>query len=132
MERDTRQRRAIRRVLEKSGNPLSTREVLVAAHRHAPTLGVATVYRNLKALVEEGWLKAVELPGEPTRYEPAGLSHHHHFRCRGCARIFDLVGNRKGGRKGCQPPGARAPKGFVVESHEILVYGRCASCAGAA
>ena len=102
--------------------------MLQGAHRHAPGLGLATVYRNLKALVSEGRVVAVELPGEAARYEPAGKGHHHHFRCRGCARIFDLVGNRKG----CQPPGARAPRGFVVESHEILVYGRCAACAGAA
>src|SRR2546427_90571 len=38
MERDTRQRRAIRRVFETCGRPLSTREVLAAAHRQAPTL----------------------------------------------------------------------------------------------
>jgi Fur family ferric uptake transcriptional regulator len=124
MERDTRQRRAIRRVFETSGRPLSTREVLAAAHRQAPTLGLATVYRNLKALVDDGLLVAVEVPGEPARYEPAGKRHHHHFRCRCCDRLFELGG--------CRKPVPRAPKGFVVESHELLLYGRCASCAGAA
>lgn len=122
MERDTRQRRAIRQVFEKSGRPLSPQEVLAGAHRHAPTLGVATVYRNLKALVDEGWLVAVKVPGEPSRYEPSGKRHHHHFRCRRCDRLFEL--------EGCRRPASRAPKGFVVESHELLLYGRCASCAG--
>ncbi len=124
MERDTRQRRAIRRVFAQSGRPLSTREVLAAAHRHAPTLGQATVYRNVKALREEGWLVAVEVPGEPARYEPAGKRHHHHFRCRRCDRLFEL--------EGCRKPAPRTPKGFVVESHELFYYGRCATCAGAA
>ena len=119
MERDTRQRRAIRRVFETSGRPLSTREVLAAAHRQAPTLGLATVYRNLKALVDDGLLVAVDVPGEPARYEPAGKRHHHHFRCRRCDRLFELGG--------CRKPVPRAPKGFVVESHELLLYGRCAS-----
>jgi Fur family transcriptional regulator, ferric uptake regulator len=124
MERDTRQRRAIRRALQNSGRPLSPREVRTAAHRHTPSIGVATVYRNLKALLDEGWLVAVEVPGEPARYEPAGKRHHHHFRCRSCDRLFEL--------EGCRRPSPRAPKGFVVEAHELLLYGRCASCAGAA
>jgi Fur family ferric uptake transcriptional regulator len=125
MERDTRQRRAIRRVLGASGRPLSPQEVLGAAHRFAPGLGMATVYRNLKALLAEGEIVAVNLPGEAPRYEPAGKGHHHHFRCRRCDRLYEVTGCR-GAATG------RPPKGFVVESHEVLWYGRCAPCAGAA
>jgi Fur family transcriptional regulator, ferric uptake regulator len=121
MERDTRQRRAIRQVFARSDRPLSAEEVRAGAHRHAPTLGLATVYRNLKALVDEGFLVAVAMPGEAARYEAAGKRHHHHFRCRRCDRLFELGG--------CRKPVPRAPKGFVVESHELLLYGRCASCA---
>ena len=123
-ERDTRQRRAIRKVLETSGRPLSPREVLKGAHRHAPGLGLATVYRNLKALVGGGRIVAVELPGEAARYEPAGKGHHHHFRCRGCDRLFEVMGCR-------QAAAGRPPRGFQVESHEVVWYGRCASCARA-
>jgi Fur family ferric uptake transcriptional regulator len=121
-QRDTRQRRAIRRALETSGRPLSPQELLAAAHRQVPGLGLATVYRNLKALVEDGEVVAVALPGEAPRYEPAGKDHHHHFRCRRCDRLFEVTG--------CRPaPFGRPPRGFVVESHEVVWYGRCASCA---
>ena len=48
---------------------------------------------------------AVYLPGEPARYEPAGKGHHHHFRCRGCDRLFEVTG--------CRPAAAaRPPRGF--------------------
>jgi len=125
MERDTRQRRAIRRVLETTGRPLSPLEVLSAAHRHVPGLGMATVYRNLKALVQEGEIVAVDLPGEAARYEAAGKGHHHHFRCRRCDRLFEVMG--------CRPAAVgRPPRGFVAESHDLVWYGRCASCASAA
>lgn len=122
MERDTRQRRAIRKVLEAAGRPLSPQEILEGARRQAPTLGPATVYRTLRALADEGWLTPVTLPGEPARYEPAGKTHHHHFRCRGCDRLFEVEGCR-------QASVAKAPRGFVIEDHEVVWYGRCARCA---
>jgi Fur family transcriptional regulator, ferric uptake regulator len=122
MQRDTKQRRAIREALERAGLPLSPKEVLDLAKPTVPGLGIATVYRNLKALLEEEWLVAVELPGEPPRYEIAGKGHHHHFHCRECDRVFDV--------KEC--PGnlqAVTPKGFRLERHEFVLYGLCPACA---
>src|SRR6185436_16259908 len=69
MKRDTQQRRAIRRTIEDNGRPLSPKEVLDSARGHCPGLGIATVYRTIKALAEEGSLAQVDLPGEPPRYE---------------------------------------------------------------
>ncbi|MFM7507657.1 MAG: transcriptional repressor, partial [Rubrivivax sp.] len=52
MERNTRQRTAIRDALQRARRPLLPQEVLLAAQAQAPRLGLATVYRNLKTLVE--------------------------------------------------------------------------------
>ena len=121
MERDTRQRRAIRRVFVDTGRPLGPEDVVREGQRHVPTLGIATVYRNLKSLVDEGWLLPVELPGEATRYELADRPHHHHFVCNHCEQAFDV--------HGC-PPDVEdlAPDGFQVESHEVVLYGACPAC----
>lgn len=121
-KRDTQQRRAIRRVIEESGRPLGPREVLDAAQAHCPGLGIATVYRTLKTLVEEAELTQVELPGEPPRYETTGKHHHHHFHCRACDRVFELEGCPEGLRR-------LTPPGFSLESHELVLYGRCPGCA---
>lgn len=121
MERSTRQRQAIRDVLFELNRPLSPSEVLEAAQRLVPRLGIATVYRTLKGLVEEGEVVAVDLPGEPPRYETAGKKHHHHFHCTCCGKVFEL--------EGC--PGDMsylAPRGFRTISHEIVLYGRCSDC----
>lgn len=121
MERDTQQRRAIRQAFREAGRPLSPQEVLEVAAPESPGLGVATVYRTVKGLVEQGWLATVTLPGEPPRYEVAGKEHHHHFHCRGCGRVFEI--------EGCPGELARmTPKGFVLENHEVVLYGRCAGC----
>lgn len=84
--------------------PLSPQQVLEAAQTEVEGLGIATVYRNIKALLEEGWLVPVDLPGSATVYERAGKAHHHHFHCERCSRVFDLAGclpniNRLAGRK---------------------------------
>ena len=122
MERSTRQRRAIRRVLLETRRPLSPREILELARKQVPSLGLATVYRNLRALVEEGAVVPVALPGEPLRYEAAGAGHHHHFLCRGCGRAFELPGCRLAAH-------LDLPPGFSAEDHEVVVYGRCPDCA---
>ncbi len=121
MERKTRQRDAIRHVFEEDDRPLGPHEVLNAAQASIPGLGIATVYRTLKALTEEGWLAPVELPGEPQRYEVAGKGHHHHFRCRACDRVFEIDGcliNLK----------QLAPQGFHIDRHEVVLYGTCKTC----
>lgn len=125
MQRKTRQRDAICEALERADRPLSPQEIHDAAQDSVPGLGLATVYRTIKALVEERWLRVVELPGAPSRYEVAGKAHHHHFHCRECDRVFE-VEDCPGGLKHL------APAGFQHETHEIILYGLCPSCAGAA
>ena len=121
MERKTRQRTAIRRAFEDADRPLSPGEVLEAAQLTVPRLGIATVYRAVRDLLEEGFLSTVELPGEPPRYEMAHLEHHHHLQCRACQKVFEV--------HGCPPElGELAPSGFEVESHEVVLYGRCSHC----
>ena len=72
-------------------------------------------------MVEHGALATVELPNEPSRYERADMEHHHHFQCTECQRVFDI--------EGCSEHIDKlAPKGFTVEHHEVVLYGRCPEC----
>ena len=121
MDRNTRQRQAIRHVLAEADRPLGPQEILEASQVYAPGLGIATVYRTLKNLTNEGWLVSVELPGEPARYEIAGKAHHHHFRCRTCDRVYEI--------NGCLSNLTQlTPRGFRLESHEVVLYGVCTTC----
>lgn len=125
MERNTRQRTAIRDAIAGASRPLLPQEVLDAAQSQVPGLGIATVYRNLKAMVDEGELQPVTLPGENPRFELVGHGHHHHFQCRQCARVFDV--------HACPGDLQRlAPAGFTVDGHDLTLYGRCSDCAAPA
>lgn len=121
LRRKTNQRTAIRDVFSQTDRPLSTEEVLQAAQHRKPGLGIATVYRTIKLLLGEAWLCTVKLPGQPPRYELAGKPHHHHFYCQACGRVYEVPGSGN-------LLDALVPKGFTLESHDLVFYGRCAEC----
>jgi len=121
MKRTTRQRSAISAVIAAAHRPLSPQEILDGAKNTLMAIGMATVYRNINSLVAEGLIQEVNLPGENPRFESTGDDHHHHFQCKVCNRVFQV--------QGC--PGSMknlAPKGFMVERHELTLYGQCADC----
>ena len=64
MKRQTRQRQAIQQVIRQAVRPLSPQEVWTAARQSVHGLGIATVYRTINALVKEGELVTVEIPGQ--------------------------------------------------------------------
>jgi Fur family ferric uptake transcriptional regulator len=121
MLRNTRQRSAIETVLKNADRPLNVQELQQLAARKVEHLGMATVYRTVKSMLEEEVIRKVEIPEKAPHYERADLHHHHHFYCEGCERVFEI--------EAC-PPGVNtlAPKGFTVKRHEITLYGECKSC----
>jgi Fur family ferric uptake transcriptional regulator len=122
MQRKTSQRSAIEQVFLDEERPLGIDEILQQARAQVASLNLATVYRNLKLLLDKGWLSQINHPTMGTLYERSGKGHHHHFHCRGCNRVYELPG--------CSfNHNAAAPEGFVVEDHAIFISGMCPSCA---
>ncbi len=120
--RTTRQKEAIKAVLEEQDGPLLPDDIHRLAIKVVPSLGIATVYRSLKNLQAEGQVCCVEIPGQAPRYERSDKGHHHHFHCRDCGQVFDLQKCVAGGLKNLAPPG------FEVIDHEIILYGTCKAC----
>jgi Fur family ferric uptake transcriptional regulator len=121
MERNTQQRQAILKAFEIAERPLAVQEILDLAQGDCPGLGVATIYRNLKALVGDKKLIVVEMPGGVALYELPGGHHHHHFSCNGCQKVFDVDGCGLNVKN-------LVPNGFTLKRHEVLLYGFCDSC----
>ena len=119
--RKTRQRQAVRSVFERAERPLSAAEALAEAQQEVPSLGIATAYRAINQLLDEGELDTVELPGEPARYEVPDKPHHHHFHCNGCGQVFCVPVK-------CARLDATVPGGYTIESHEVILYGTCPAC----
>ncbi len=121
MQRNTSQRKAIRRAFLEIDRPMTPPDVHAAARKHCSRLGIATVYRTLKGLCQEGWLVPFDLPGESVTYYERTQSHHHHFVCRRCKQLFKVECLAQDFQK-------LIPAGFVLEDHEFLLYGVCVTC----
>jgi Fur family ferric uptake transcriptional regulator len=121
MERKTTQRRAILNALEEADRPLGPQEIHDMAQKEVPKIGIATVYRSIRSFLEEGLIRQVDLPDSAARYEIAGKRHHHHFHCRKCDRVFEVMECAHQVKK-------MAPPGFLLETHEIILYGVCPDC----
>jgi Fur family ferric uptake transcriptional regulator len=123
-QRQTAQRQAILKVIGDARGPLTVEEIHKRARRTMRNLGIATVYRTVKLLLEGRRLKAITLPDGDTRYESADLGHHCYFFCHTCRQVYDLpmcavsVAN-----------GATLPGGFSVEGHSLTLHGTCPTCA---
>lgn len=121
-KRKTQQRKAIELVFENAKRPLSIDDVVSQGRAFAPSINQATVYRNLKLLLDDGWLTKIQMPTAGPFYERSDRDHHHHFLCRLCNKAFELMG--------CllKSKSPLVPQGFHVEKHDVILYGTCDSC----
>ena len=85
----SRQRELILAQLRSSDSHPNAASLYAELLRSMPNLSLATVYRNLELLVEQGQVLRLAVEGGPTRYD-GNLEPHHHFRCEQCGAILDV------------------------------------------
>ena len=121
MKRNTKQRTAVMAALSDATDFVSAQQLHVLLGSGAPSL--ATVYRTLQALVEDGTADSVSRGGEQV-YRACGTAHHHHLVCTECAATVEVDGGE------IEEWAARTARvhGFVPDSHIADIYGRCARC----
>jgi Fur family peroxide stress response transcriptional regulator len=87
--RYSKQRSLIMDVLRSTKTHPTAQWVYEQAKREMPSIGIATVYRNLNALAESGEIQKIISPGNVEHYD-ADTSDHWHMECMECGRIIDL------------------------------------------
>ncbi len=125
MIRQTKQRLALLRVLDEIERPLSATEIHKLARQYDTKIGLRTVYRNIREMVDEGVLVGIDYPGQPVRYEQVTDGKHRpHFICYKCQNIYVLDVDVSDARVTSIPPG------FEITGDEVILYGTCAQCNG--
>jgi len=87
--RSTRQRTAILDYLRHTTSHPTAEKVHSVVRREIPTIGLATVYRNLETLVERGMAIRFDGPDGRRHYD-ANTRIHYHIFCTQCGRVADL------------------------------------------
>ncbi len=123
----TRPRLAVLAVLDEAavGNEhLTVAEVIGRVGAISPQ-SRQTTYDCLDALTAAGLARKIEPAGQTALYEGRVGDNHHHLVCRLCGQVTDLdcdIGS---------PPCIAVPdtQGFVIDEAEVVLWGRCATCA---
>lgn len=123
MEKKTRQKEAILKVLRGTRSHPTADWVYNEVRQEIPNISLGTVYRNLKSLSQRGEILELDLSGALSRYD-AFTDDHYHFRCNGCGRVFDLDEpvDRKLDKK------VEQKTGFEVTHHRLEFRGLCGEC----
>jgi Fur family transcriptional regulator, ferric uptake regulator len=124
--RTTKQREAVRKALASSEEFVSAQALHQSMRQSGSTVGLATVYRALAALAEDGEADALQSGGE-VLYRACTPTHHHHLICRRCGRTVELEAAEveRWARQ------VAAAHGFVEPEHVVDIFGLCADCAAA-
>jgi Fe2+ or Zn2+ uptake regulation protein len=120
--RPTAQRYAVLEFLAKSPIHATAGEILTAINRHDPRASRATVYNNLRDLIQAGLVREVLSEGAAARFD-ANLHRHHHFVCNQCGAVEDIPWFDLPLAAGKSALGRRK-----VHNYEIVFRGACARC----
>jgi Fur family ferric uptake transcriptional regulator len=108
-----------------AGEHLSVDEVVERTHADGTGVDRATAYRVLALFEELGLVRASQLDaGGPVRWERAHPDEHFHLRCTVCGRVDHHVGTLVATVREHLDGG----HGFLAETVELAVHGRCAEC----
>ncbi|MFN2454115.1 MAG: Fur family transcriptional regulator [Pyrinomonadaceae bacterium] len=119
----TRQRAAVFGYLSRVEHHPTAEEVYLAVKPKLPKIGLATVYKNLEALVECGAVSKLTYGDAAARYD-IRTDHHYHTRCLVCGKIWDL--NAEGGSELLKQIKPQA--GFSVKDYRLEILGHCRAC----
>jgi Fur family transcriptional regulator, peroxide stress response regulator len=100
-------------------------EVYEMVKQKRPGIGIASVYRILHQLVEQGYIRELTLGDESSRYD-ANTSRHDHAICRNCGLLLDVPVDLILPAEELKQAAEAA--GITFDTHEVRLYGLCASC----
>ncbi|MDR1387669.1 MAG: transcriptional repressor [Propionibacteriaceae bacterium] len=122
--RQTVQKEAIRQALAEAPGFISAQDLHQRLEEAGTRAGLATVYRQLGALVTAGEADTIPIAGGQLYRACAIGNHHHHLVCESCGNAVEI-----------DPPSeewirsAAAANGYTITRHVLEVFGLCPTCA---
>ena len=120
--RCTPQRYAVMAFLTKQAGHPTAVEIFEAVNRVDPRSSRATIYNNLRDLVQAGLIREVAMEGRAARFDTKGMRHHH-FICDRCGKVEDIEWY------GVPRPGLGSLGKRILRECELIFRGLCIKCA---
>ncbi len=121
-QRHSKQRDAILNNLCSRYDHPTAEDIYFSLKPKIPALSLATVYRNLSQLEDDGKIIRIESAGT-ARYD-GNVNLHYHLSCINCSGVFDIFMDNDCGL--CQ----KASEAFdgKITGHSVLFTGYCSAC----
>ena len=124
--RTTRQRTTISEFLAHAGDFRTAQQIHEQLRAGGDAVGLATVYRTLQAMADADEVDVVrKADGEAAYRRCSTIGHLHHLVCRACGRTKEITA----GVVEAWASSIAAQHGFSEVTHDVELYGLCATCA---
>jgi len=119
------QRSAVSSLLAQQTSFRTAQELYAQLREQGNPIGLATVYRALQSLVEDGEVDVLRSGDGEAGYRRCSTGHHHHLVCRSCGLTVEVEGQdvERWARS------VADAHGFSQVDHLVEVFGTCAACA---
>jgi Fe2+ or Zn2+ uptake regulation protein len=120
--RCTPQRYAVMAFLRRQAGHPTAVEIFEGVNRVDPRSSRATIYNNLRDMVQAGLVREVAVEGRAARFDVRGMRHHH-FICDRCGNVEDLDWYD------VPRPSAASLGKRALRECELIFRGLCSKCA---
>lgn len=117
----SKQRDALIEILQSTDTHPTAEWVYEQMREKFPNVSLATVYRNLKHMIEIGIAR--ELYTDNSSRFDANMADHYHFVCTKCHKLIDIFPEAENSEiKKIKD------KGFLIDRYDLSIYGVCTEC----
>ena len=101
---------------------MSVDELYEAIQQKFPSISLATVYKNINAMLEKDFISEVKIPHQKSKYELVKESHSH-LLCESCGKVEDIALDlREVAEK------AANETDYKINENALILTGVCPSC----
>lgn len=119
IRRNTNQSQIVYKSIEIMGHTTSEK-LIEYINSNYENISLATIYRNLTKLLDEGQIRKLKLGSEDI-YETV-KENHYHFKCKKCGMIYDIP------IKMIELPEIFEIDGNEVTGTDVMLFGICKDC----
>ncbi len=102
---------------------MSIDDLYSAVKAKFPSISLATVYKNINAMMELDFIQEVKIPNQKSRYELAKEAHSH-VVCKECGSVEDIELNLEGIKNV-----AINKTDYKIDTDALIFIGVCPKCA---